>query len=97
MFTSLAAVFGTAFLTATVLPFNFEVVLAAALADPDRSRLSLWAVATAGNTLGAGVNWLMWCYAAHLRGRRWFPASEQALDKAERWFKRRGVWLLLLV
>ena len=34
--------------------------------------------------------------ACHGRGRRWFPASEQALDKAEKWFRWRGVWLLLL-
>ncbi len=96
MLSSLFLVFGTAFLAATVLPFYSEVVLAAALADPDRSRFALWAAATTGNTLGAAVNWLMGRYAAHWRGRRWFPVSERAMDKAENWFQRRGVWTLLL-
>ena len=92
----LAAVFGSAFLAATVLPFYSEVVLAAALADPDRSRFVLWVAATAGNTLGAAVNWVLGRYAAHYSEKRWFPASKSALDKAEAWFNQRGVWLLLL-
>lgn len=94
--TAYTTVFGMAFLAATVLPLYSEVVLAAALADPERSRFALWAAATAGNTLGAAVNWLMGRYAAHWRGRKWFPASEAAMDKAESWFQRRGVWTLLL-
>lgn len=93
---SLTAVFGSALLAATILPFYSEVVLAAALADGEQSRFVLWIAATAGNTLGAVVNWLLGRYAAHWRGRRWFPASERAMEKAEGWFKRRGVWLLLL-
>lgn len=96
MTVSLAAVFGSAFLAATVLPFYSEVFLAAALADPDRSRFVLWVVASAGNTLGAVVNWALGRYAAHYSDKRWFPASRSALDKAEVWFKHRGVWLLLL-
>jgi membrane protein YqaA with SNARE-associated domain len=96
MSVSLFAVFGSAFLAATVVPFYSEVVLAGALADPDRSRFILWLAATVGNTLGAAVNWVLGRYAAHWRGLRWFPVSNSALDKAEVWFNQRGVWLLLL-
>ena len=96
MSASLAAVFGSAFLAATVLPFYSEVVLAAALTDPNQNRLVLWVAATSGNTLGAVVNWLLGRYAAQWRSHRWFPASEKAIAKAEVWFNRRGVWLLLL-
>ena len=90
MSVSLAAVFGSAFLAATVLPFYSEVVLAAALADGEYCRFALWIGASAGNTLGAVVNWRLGRYAAPWRGRRWFPVSERAMEKAEGWFKRRG-------
>ena len=95
MLISFALVFSTAFLAATVLPFYSEVILAASLADPEISRIGLWVVATAGNTLGAVVNWLLGRYASHWRGRRWFPASKRAMDKAEGWFQSRGAWMLL--
>ena len=50
--TGLAALFAAAFLSATVLPANSEVVLAAVLkAAPERAALAI-AVATLGNTLG---------------------------------------------
>ena len=29
------------------------------------------------------------------RGRRWFPASQSQLDKAQRWYHRYGRWSLL--
>lgn len=93
---SLFAVFGTAFLAATVLPFYSEVVLAAALADPDTSRLMLWTAATAGNTLGAAVNWGLGRVATQYRDRTWFPATPKQMAKAEGWFQKYGVWSLLM-
>jgi len=93
---TLLGVFGASFLAATILPFSSEVVLAAALADPDVARETLWAVATIGNTLGAAVNWWLGRYANHFRDRRWFPATPHQMDKAEAWFNRYGVLSLLL-
>ncbi|MBT8138562.1 MAG: DedA family protein [Gammaproteobacteria bacterium] len=58
--------------------------------------LALWAVATAGNTLGAVVNWLLGRYAAHYSNRDWFPFQRESLARGEAWFKRYGVWSLLL-
>jgi len=50
--TSLAALFVAAFVSATVLPANSEIVLAAVLnAHPDRAFAAI-ALATLGNTLG---------------------------------------------
>jgi len=50
--TGLAALFAAAFLSATVLPANSEVVLVAVLkAAPERAALAI-AIATLGNTLG---------------------------------------------
>ena len=96
MTVSLLAVFGLAFLAATILPFSSEVVVAAALADESLSRWMLWTVATAGNTLGAVVNWGLGRFAAHYSARSWFPASPAQMDRAEAWFQRYGVWSLLL-
>jgi membrane protein YqaA with SNARE-associated domain len=96
MFMTLTAVFGTAFLAATILPFSSEVVVAAALADDTIGRVALWTVATAGNTLGAAVNWGLGRYATQFRDRQWFPASQGQMDKAEAWFNRYGVWSLLM-
>jgi len=96
MTATLAAVFGSAFLAATVLPFYSEVVLAAALADTEIDRVLLWSVATLGNTLGAVMNWGIGLYAAHFQGRRWFPATPAQMQKAESWFAKYGVWSLLM-
>ncbi|MEQ8736750.1 MAG: YqaA family protein [Rhodospirillaceae bacterium] len=96
MLLTLAAVFGTAFLAATILPFFSEVVVSAALADEDLNRLALWTAATTGNTLGAAVNWVLGRYAAHFQDRKWWPASPAQMVKGEAWFNKYGVWSLLL-
>jgi membrane protein YqaA with SNARE-associated domain len=96
MFFILTAVFGTAFLAATILPLSSEVVVAAALADESIPRLPLWMAATTGNTLGAAINWGLGRYASQFRDRSWFPASPTQMDKAEAWFNRYGVWSLLM-
>ena len=54
------------------------------------------AIATFGNTLGAAVNWGLGRFLLHFRDRRWFPADRPALDRAQRWFQRYGVWSMLL-
>lgn len=87
--------FLVAFAAATILPGYSEVMLAGLMAagyDP----LTLWLWATAGNTLGAAVNWVMGRYLLHFQDRKWFPFKDQALGPAQRWFQRYGVWSLLL-
>ncbi|ORE86358.1 hypothetical protein ATO7_13713 [Oceanococcus atlanticus] len=86
--------FATAFGAATLLPFYSEVLLVAQLnrgLDP----MLLWLFATAGNTLGAVVNWVIGWHLTHYVDRRWFPVRQQALDRAQRWFQRYGTWTLL--
>lgn len=92
---SYLGLFAVAFLAATVLPAYSEVLFAGLLAagyDP----LGLWAWATAGNTLGAALNWLMGRYLLRFQDRRWFPFRPGTLGPAQRWFQRYGVWSLLL-
>jgi membrane protein YqaA with SNARE-associated domain len=92
---SYLGLFAVAFLAATILPAYSEVLFAGMLAagyDP----FALWAWATAGNTLGAAVNWVMGRYLLHFQDRRWFPFKPGTLGPAQRWFQRYGVWSLLL-
>jgi len=92
---SLFTLFVSAFLAATILPFYSEVILFALLragGDP----FILVVVATAGNTLGAVVNWVMGRYLLKFQDRRWFYFKPAQIDKAQRWYNRYGFWSLLM-
>lgn len=91
-----AGLFLAAFLAATVLPAQSELVLAALLQSDVYAVPALLAVATAGNVLGAVVNWALGRYLEHFRDRPWFPVREASLDKAQRAYARYGRWSLLL-
>lgn len=90
-----AALFLSAFLSATLLPGSSEAALVALLAAGKGSPAALVAVATFGNVLGSCVNWLLGRFFSHFRGRRWFPVGPQAFDRAVLWYSRYGVWSLL--
>lgn len=92
----LALLFLSAFGAATVLPMSSEAVLAALAASRSSDTWQLLAVATAGNTLGAVVNWGIGRCALHYQGRPWFPVDAGRLERASCWFARWGVWSLLL-
>lgn len=86
--------FVAAFLAATVLPLSSELLLLGLLAageDP----VALWALASLGNTLGGVCNWGLGRYLLHYSGRTWFPVEPRALERAQRWFGRYGLWSLL--
>ena len=87
--------FVSAFLAATFLPFPSELTLAAGLATGG-SAFRLIAVATLGNTLGAVVNWGLGRFIEHFRDRSWFPVDPMRLQRGQSWFRRFGVWSLLL-
>ena len=90
------ALFGTAFLAATIFPAQSELLFAYLLRTGEHDWRLLLAVATVGNVLGSVVNWLLGRSLERFRGRRWFPASDGALERAERWYGRWGKWSLLL-
>lgn len=87
--------FAAAFVAATLLPFYSEVALAGLLAA-GYEPWSLWIWATSGNTLGAAVNWGIGRWLAHYQDRRWFPFRPEQLELAQRWYRRWGVWSLLM-
>ena len=93
---SLAGLFLAAFGAATILPFQSEIVFAALQRQETASAPLLVLVASVGNVLGAMVNWFLGLWIEHYRHRRWFPASQRQLDRAQRWYNRWGVWTLLL-
>ncbi|ESQ16753.1 MAG TPA: DedA family protein [Chromatiaceae bacterium] len=87
--------FAAAFVAATLLPFYSEMALAG-LQSAGYDSLVLWCWATAGNTLGAAVNWTLGRWLLHFQQRRWFPFKPAQLGLAQRWYQRWGVWSLLL-
>jgi len=90
------ALFGVAFAAATLLPAQSELVLGAMLATGRYDAGILLAVATAGNVIGSLANWTIGCFLRRYRDRRWFPVPKGGLDRAERIYRRWGVWTLLL-
>jgi membrane protein YqaA with SNARE-associated domain len=89
-----ATMFGTALLAATILPFYSEVVLIALLSQ-NYSPFWLWFYATAGNTLGAIVNWVLGKYLLRFSDRKWFPFKPDSLQRSQRIFRKYGSWTLL--
>jgi len=88
--------FASAFLAATLLPVSSEAVLAWLAAAHGADAAGLVLVATAGNTLGALLNWALGRWCVRWRDRRWFPVKPEALARATAWMERRGRYLLLL-
>lgn len=91
-----AGLFLSAFTSATLLPGSSEAALLALLAAGQGDPALLWAGATAGNVLGSLANWGLGRVFAHRRDRPWFPLGPEAHDRATGWFRRYGLWALLL-
>ena len=94
--TAYLGLFAAAFMAATLLPAQSELLLGGMIASGDYSVPLLILVATAGNILGSTANWVLGRYFYHLRERRWFPIKKARLEKAERWYHKYGRWSLLL-
>ncbi len=94
MLLSYVVLFASAFLAATILPFYSEFTLFA-LASQGEPPWLVVMVATAGNTLGSVVNWVLGLYLLHFRDRRWFYFSDAQIDRAQYWFNHYGLWTLL--
>ncbi|RVT82283.1 DedA family protein [Rhodobacteraceae bacterium CCMM004] len=93
---ALLAMFAAAFGAATILPFQSEIVFAAIQIAGEVPLWWLIAVASIGNTLGSCVNYALGAGLERFRHRRWFPLTEAQLDRSQAWFRRWGVWSLLL-
>jgi membrane protein YqaA with SNARE-associated domain len=87
--------FASALIAATILPMQSEAVLVGLLAAGNRPVALLLIVATVGNVLGSVINWYLGRFLLRFRDRRWFPASDRQLSRAEGWYRRYGRWSLL--
>jgi membrane protein YqaA with SNARE-associated domain len=92
---ALAGLFVAAFLAATPVPFQSELVFLGLQAAGWNS-LSLILVASIGNTLGSCVTYGLGRWLSDQRDHRWFPLRPDQMARAEGWFARWGLWLLLL-
>jgi membrane protein YqaA with SNARE-associated domain len=93
---ALGLLFSSALVAATVLPMQSEAVLVGLLLAGQQQAWLLVLVATVGNVLGSLVNWWLGRGIDRFRDRRWFPAGPEAMQRAERWYRRHGRWSLLL-
>ena len=86
--------FLSAFGAATILPFYSEIAFIGML-EQGYAPFWIWLVATAGNSMGAVVNWLLGRFLTRFESRRWFPFKPESLHRSQAWFQKYGVWSLL--
>jgi membrane protein YqaA with SNARE-associated domain len=92
----LFGLFLAAFVAATLIPFQSEIIFAGMIvAEPERFGVILL-VASVGNVLGSCLNYALGRGLMQLRVMERFRIPEDALRRAEAWFRRWGVWSLLL-
>jgi len=93
--TDLILLFASSFIAATIFPAGSEVVLATLNITGDHDKFLLLTIATAGNVLGALVNWFIGYYLIKFKDKKWFPVSQKGLDSAQKQFNKYGVYSLL--
>ena len=84
------------FLAATILPLSSELVLTTMLLTDSFDKYLLLVVASFGNILGSSVNWYLGKKILIFKDKKWFPANERQIAKGEIYFKKYGIWSLLL-
>lgn len=94
--TVLLGLFVACLLAATLVPFQSEAALVAALLTEGIDPVVALIVASLGNTMGSQINWAMGRALHHFRDRPWFPVTERQMARAEGWYARWGIWSLLM-
>ena len=84
------------FLAATILPLSSELVLSTMLLTGSFDKYLLLVVASFGNILGSSVNWYLGKKILIFKDKKWFPASEKQIVKSEIYYKKYGIWSLLM-
>ncbi len=84
------------FLAATILPLSSELVLSTMLLTNSFNKYLLLVVASFGNIFGSSLNWYLGKKILIFKNKRWFPANEKQITKSEIYFKKYGIWSLLL-
>ena len=84
------------FLAATILPLSSELVLSTMLLTDSFDKYLLLVVASFGNIFGSSVNWYLGKKILIFKDKKWFPVNEKRIVKSEMYFKKYGIWSLLL-
>lgn len=92
----LLVLFSTAFLSATFVPLQSEIVFSGLVLAAQQPPALLLIVASVGNTLGSAVNWWLGRWLTRFEHRPWFPVKKETLLHYETWFQHYGKWSLLL-
>lgn len=92
---SYAALFISALIAATLVPMQSEAVLVGLLLVGEKPVAWLVVVATAGNVIGAIINWYLGKLLLRCQSYSWFSISENRLNRARTWYSRYGRWSLL--
>jgi len=90
------SLFLSAFLSATLLPGSSEAVLSGLVLLEKYDPALLLTFATTGNVLGSLFNWFCGLFLMSFQDRRWFPVSPAQIDRASAWYRKYGLWSLLL-
>lgn len=85
----------SAFISATLLPFGSELVLAGLLSQ-GYPVLLLWCIATCFNTLGSVVNWYLGRQLLLFQHKSWFLFKPAQIERASSQFRRWG-WASLML
>lgn len=88
------ALFAMSFLASTLIPLGSEWLLVAMLLNRSDPLITV-AVATLGNTLGAGTTWAIGIYGSPFLIRRVLRIDAASEASAARFYRRYGVWSLL--
>ena len=83
-------------LAATILPLSSEIVLTTMLLTNLFEKNILLIVASSGNILGSIFNWYLGKKITKFKDRKWFPVSQEQLNKSQKYFQKYGLWSLLL-
>ena len=95
-FTAYFTLFFASLLAATILPAQSEAILVGMLLTKNYDVSMLILFASIGNILGSVVNWAIGRGVEKYKHKKWFPVSEDRLDKTSLLYKKYGRWLLLL-
>lgn len=95
LFEACLSLFTAGFVAATFFPAQSEILLATLQASGKYSTFWLVTSATAGNVLGAVMNYFIGVYFVHFKDKKWFPFKSEKLEKVSDIYREKGEWTLL--
>ena len=92
----MAGLFGAAFMAATLIPFNSEVLFVGLQIGGIAPAWVMVVVAAIANTLGAIANYWVGAQLETRGAHRWMRIPDAQFRRAQGWWDRWGIWTLLL-